>query len=153
MGVVGLVVAGIQSDLGSTGVIVLMIATMAFMAGLPFKRILLIGARRRRRPGAGSSVPHHTDATGCRPICTLKRMSDDGGYQACQALIAVGSGGMIGLGLGRSVQANGYLPEAANDSIFAIYAEVFGFIGVVVLLGIYMALFSRSEEYRRAGPG
>ena len=64
------------------------------------------------------------------------------GYQACQALIAVGSGGMIGLGLGSSVQAYGYLPEAANDSIFAIYAEKFGFIGSVVLLGAFVAFFA-----------
>jgi len=65
------------------------------------------------------------------------------GYQACQALIAVGSGGISGLGLGRSVQAYGYLPEAQNDSIFAIYAEKFGFIGVMVLLGLFVALFAR----------
>jgi cell division protein FtsW (lipid II flippase) len=42
---------------------------------------------------------------------------------------------MAGLGLGRSVQAYGYLPEAANDSIFAIYAEKFGFILVVLPSG------------------
>jgi cell division protein FtsW len=65
------------------------------------------------------------------------------GYQACQALIAVGSGGIAGLGLGKSVQAYGYLPEAANDSIFAIYAEKFGFIGCIVLLALFGALFTR----------
>jgi cell division protein FtsW len=59
---------------------------------------------------------------------------------------------MIGLGLGRSVQANGYLPEAANDSIFAIYAEVFGFLGVVVLLGIYVALFGRLKSIAERAP-
>jgi cell division protein FtsW len=50
---------------------------------------------------------------------------------------------MVGLGLGSSVQAYGYLPEAANDSIFAIYAEKFGFIGSIVLLAIFMAFFGR----------
>jgi cell division protein FtsW len=53
---------------------------------------------------------------------------------------------MIGLGLGRSVQAYGYLPEAANDSIFAIYAEKFGFIGVTLLLGIFIGLFGRIKS-------
>jgi cell division protein FtsW len=67
----------------------------------------------------------------------------DSGYQACQALIAVGSGGIFGLGLGKSVQAYGYLPEAANDSIFAVLAEKFGFFGVSIVLGIYLWLFGR----------
>jgi cell division protein FtsW len=69
-----------------------------------------------------------------------------GGYQACQALIAVGSGGLIGLGLGSSVQAYGYLPEAANDSIFAIYAEKFGFIGSIILLAVFIAFFARLKS-------
>jgi cell division protein FtsW len=65
------------------------------------------------------------------------------GYHINQALIAVGSGGMFGKGLGRSVQAYGYLPEAANDSIFAIMAEKFGFIGMLVVFSIYGGLLFR----------
>jgi cell division protein FtsW len=76
----------------------------------------------------------------------------DSGYQACQALVAVGSGGIAGLGLGKSVQAYGYLPEAANDSIFAIYAEKFGFIGSVSLLGLLVALFSRLKQIAERAP-
>src|SRR5690606_27399929 len=68
------------------------------------------------------------------------------GYQSCQALIAVGSGGLFGLGLARSVQAYGYLPEAANDSIFAIFAEKFGFIGSSVLVGLFAVLFARLKR-------
>jgi len=58
----------------------------------------------------------------------------------------VGSGGPVGLGLGRSVQAYGYLPEAENDAIFAIYAEKFGFVGVTVLLALYVAFFARLKR-------
>jgi len=76
----------------------------------------------------------------------------DSGYQACQALIAVGSGGMFGLGLGRSVQAYGYLPEAANDSIFAIYAEKFGFVGCIVLLAILAGFFYRLKTIAERAP-
>lgn len=151
MGVVGLVVAGIQSDLGSTGVIVLMLGTLAFVAGLPMKRILLIGGVVAiGLILAISATPYRRDrlTTYLHP----EQNCQTTGWQACQALIAVGSGGMIGLGLGRSVQANGYLPEAANDSIFAIYAEVFGFIGVVVLLSIYVALFSRLKNIAERAP-
>jgi len=151
MGVVGVGIAGIQSDLGSTGVIVLMMATMAYVAGMPFKRIMMIGGIIA--VGlilAVSSTPYRRErlATYLHPEADCQTT----GYQECQALIAVGSGGMIGLGIGRSVQANGYLPEAANDSIFAIYAEVFGFIGVLVLLGIFIALFGRLKSIAERAP-
>ena len=53
---------------------------------------------------------------------------------------------MVGLGLGGSVQAYGYQPEAANDSIFAIYAEKFGFIGSVILLAVFAAFFTRLKS-------
>jgi cell division protein FtsW len=65
------------------------------------------------------------------------------GYQACQALIAVGSGGLTGKGLGYGAQAFGYLPEAANDSIFAIMAEKFGFLGMSAVIALFAALFTR----------
>ena len=64
----------------------------------------------------------------------------DSGYQICQALIAVGSGGLTGRGFSGSVQVYGYLPEANNDSIFAIYAELAGFIGATALVGILLYL-------------
>ncbi len=143
--VVGLVVAGVQSDLGSTGVIVAMVGGMAFMAGLPMKRLLLIvGIIAIGTILAVSVTPY-------RRARLLTFMHPEAnclttGWQACQALIAVGSGGPIGLGLGRSVQAYGYLPEAENDAIFAIYAEKFGFIGVTVLLALFIAFFARMKR-------
>ncbi|HUA13644.1 MAG TPA: putative peptidoglycan glycosyltransferase FtsW [Candidatus Sulfotelmatobacter sp.] len=141
----GIVVAFIQSDLGSAGVIVAMVGTMAYVAGVPLKRmfmilgIVLIGAIL-----AISISPYRRARleTYLHPQSNCQGSS----YQACQALIAVGSGGVDGLGLGSSVQAYGYLPEAANDSIFAIYAEKFGFIGSVLLLAVYMALFTRMKN-------
>ncbi len=53
---------------------------------------------------------------------------------------------MFGLGLGNGVQAFGYLPEAANDSIFAILAEKFGFVGISIVMGLYVLLFSRFKR-------
>jgi cell division protein FtsW len=140
--VVGLLVAGIQSDLGSMGVIVVIMAVMTFIAGLPLKRVLLIGgiiaigvilaisAFPYRRARLEAFIHPQSNCQGS-------------GYQACQAIIAVGSGGIFGLGLGRSVQAYGYEPESDNDSIFAIYAETFGFFGSVILIIIFSALFRR----------
>jgi cell division protein FtsW len=140
--VVGIIVAGIQSDLGSMVVIVAMFGIMAFVAGLPLRRLFLVGlAIAILGVGLISTTAYRRErlATFFHPTADCQST----GYQACQALISVGSGGTFGLGLGRSVQAYGYLPEAANDSIFAIYAEKFGFIGVVALLALEAAFFSR----------
>lgn len=140
--VIGIVVAGVQSDLGSTGVIMAMMAAMAFIAGLPMRRIITIAAIIVIGTVlAVSAIPYRRE----RLLTYLHPESNclTTGYQACQALIAVGSGGISGLGLGRSVQAYGYLPEAQDDSIFAIYAEKFGFLGVMVLLGLFVTLFAR----------
>lgn len=151
LGVVGFFVAGVQSDLGSTGVMVAMMGSMAFVAGLPLKRVVLIGGVILLGvAGAIAISPYRQERlqTYLHPEANCQ----SSGYQACQALIAVGSGGVIGLGLGSSVQAYGYLPEAANDSIFAIYAEKFGFIGCMVLLGLFLAFFGRLKSIAERVP-
>lgn len=61
-------------------------------------------------------------------------------YHVKQILIALGSGGLLGLGFGNSIQKYAYLPEATTDSIFAIFAEEAGFIGATVLIGCFVAL-------------
>ncbi len=149
--VIGFVVAGVQSDLGSTGVIVAMIGAMAFVAGMPMKKVMLAGVVVVLVAAvAVSSTPYRRErlATYLHPEKNCLTTS----YQACQALIAVGSGGALGQGVGKGVQAYGYLPEAQNDSIFAIYAEKFGFIGSVALLGLYMLLFVRLRRIIERAP-
>ncbi len=61
------------------------------------------------------------------------------GYQIKQSLIAVGSGGVVGRGFGQSIQKFEYLPEPIGDSIFAVYSEEFGFMGVTALLTLFVA--------------
>lgn len=56
------------------------------------------------------------------------------GWQVQQSLFAIGSGGMFGRGFGQSIQKFNYLPEPISDSIFAVYAEEFGFLGSIILL-------------------
>ena len=149
--VIGVVVAIVQSDLGSTGVIVAMMGIMAFVAGLPMKRIVLIGGVLLiGLILAIASTPYRRDRLSTFMNPTSDCLST--GYQVCQALIAVGSGGTSGLGLGHSVQAYGYLPEAENDSIFAIYAEKFGFVGVSFLLILFAALFTRLKNIADHAP-
>lgn len=62
------------------------------------------------------------------------------GHQPHQAKIAAGSGGLLGRGPGASLQKLTYLPEAQNDYIAAIYAEEFGFVGILILITLYMLL-------------
>lgn len=65
----------------------------------------------------------------------------DEGYNLAQAKIAIGSGGFFGKGLLQATQSTmGFLPEAPTDFIFCVLAEEFGFLGVMVLLGLYLAL-------------
>jgi len=60
------------------------------------------------------------------------------GYNLQQAKIAVGSGGIFGKGFGNATQAgNGFLPEAHTDFVFALFAEQFGFVGSIVMLGLF----------------
>jgi len=70
------------------------------------------------------------------------------GYQVQQSLIAVGSGGWVGRGFGQSVQKFEYLPEPIGDSVFAVYAEEFGFLGSFVL--ILLLAFFTFRSYRIA---
>lgn len=73
-------------------------------------------------------------------ISTLIHLDDfqGSGYQVRQSLIAIGSGEFFGKGFGQSVQKFNYLPEAQGDSIFAVAAEEFGFIGASLLVILYL---------------
>ena len=64
------------------------------------------------------------------------------GYQLTQSLIAFGRGEWFGVGLGNSVQKLSYLPEAHTDFVFAIWAEEFGFIGAIAVLGLFAILLA-----------
>lgn len=141
--VMAVVVIGLQKDLGTGITIVAIVMTMLFVAGLS-SRWLLAAAGACVALGVLFTIiaPHRIE----RILTFVGHESsqvNEMGYHINQALIAVGSGGMTGKGLGQSIQAFGYLPEAANDSIFAILAEKFGFLGTIAVLVIFAALFMR----------
>lgn len=145
LGIMALIAAEIvilQKDLGTMVPIVAIMLMMLYLSGVSMKRFVMVSgiiliAGVLAIAGAG-----HRRA---RVLTFLNPDADvsGSGYHINQALIAVGSGGMFGKGLGQSVQAYGYLPEAANDSIFAIMAEKFGFLGLMVVFAIYGALLFR----------
>lgn len=132
----------LQKDLGTMIPIAAIMLTMLYLSGISMKRfvavlavivcggVLAIAGAGHRRARVLTFLNPSADVSGS-------------GYHINQALIAVGSGGVLGKGLGRSVQAYGYLPEAANDSIFAIMAEKFGFIGMILVFLIYGGLLFR----------
>ncbi len=74
------------------------------------------------------------------------------GYQIKQSLIAVGSGGLAGRGFGQSIQKFEYLPEPIGDSIFAVYAEEFGFIGSTLLVLIFAGFALRGYKIATHAP-
>jgi cell division protein FtsW len=137
-----LFVVVLQKDLGTGVAIIGIIAAMMMIAGVN-KRIGLIAVVTLAVLGVILILiaPHRIQR-----IVTYVGGSDaEGGssYQIDNALIAIGTGGIKGVGIGNSVQASGYLPEATNDSVFAIMGEVFGFIGLMVILLILFSLLMR----------
>jgi len=67
----------------------------------------------------------------------------DSGWQVVQSLLALGSGGLLGMGLGKGLQKNLYLPEPQNDFILAIIGEELGFVGCVILFTAYLFMIWR----------
>lgn len=135
-GVFIFVVAGLimlQPDMGTTLVVTFLAIVMYYLSDYPVKHILTIGA-----VGVlfGSiliiSAPYRLE----RVKTFIDPMHDSQGssYHIRQVLISLGSGGISGLGIGRSRQKYAYLPEATTDSIFAVVAEELGFIGGVILV-------------------
>lgn len=67
----------------------------------------------------------------------------DGGFQVLQGLYAIGSGGLVGKGLGESIQKMGFVPEAQNDMIFSIICEELGLFGAVSVILIFLFMIYR----------
>ncbi len=74
------------------------------------------------------------------------------GYQVNQAQIAIGSGGFFGRGIGESIQKYGLLPEPIGDSIFAVFAEEFGFVGAGALVLLFLFFLWRGLSIATRAP-
>lgn len=74
------------------------------------------------------------------------------GYQINQAILALGSGGLFGLGLGQGLQKFRYLPEPASDSILAVIGEELGFIGIMTLLLLFIIFTFRGLKIAQGAP-
>jgi len=142
-----------QPDSGTLGIIIIATGAMFLAAGARFRDIvilavvgiIMLGALAAARPYVAERI-----ATFANPFADQR----DSGYQIKQSLIAIGSGGLLGRGFGQSIQKFGYLPEPTSDSIFAVAAEEFGFVGTTALIALFMAfagrglwVASRSPDY------
>jgi cell division protein FtsW len=126
----------VQPDMGTAIVICLAIGALLVAAGTPLRHLGLIGGVLAALALAVALVePYRRE----RVTAFLDPWSDagDSGFQAVQALVAIGSGGLFGVGLGESVQKIFYLPEAHTDMILAIIGEEVGLAGILGVAALY----------------
>jgi len=132
----------LEPDFGSVVVLTATAIALLFLGGVKISRlsVLFVGAIAIMIPLVLMGY------RGARVTAFMDPWAHASGkaYQTVHALMAVGDGGWFGAGLGASVQKLFYLPEAHNDFIFAVLAEEFGFIGIVITLFLYAWLVQRA---------
>ncbi len=147
---VGLLVVLIaaEPDLGTAFTLVPLFLTAAFLAGLRLKAALGLGVLMVVLGGLGWMFAL-TEWQKTRIYSFLDPTLDPKGanYQKNQSEIAVGSGGLTGKGYKQGSQSQlGYIPARHTDFIFSVFAEEYGFVGVVVVLGLYMFVLWRAFD-------
>ena len=132
----------LEKHMSATIILFIIGASMIFIAGADLKWIGGIGATFA---AAASYLILFTNYTKKRVDAWLHPENDLGGsgWQPYQSLLAIGSGGIFGVGLGNSYQKHLWLPEPQNDFIFAIVCEELGMIGAFALIALFMLLMWR----------
>ncbi|TEU01700.1 putative lipid II flippase FtsW [Candidatus Woesebacteria bacterium] len=140
-----------QPDLGTTLVILAAGLVQIFISGINLLyflgAVLVTGL-------ASSLLIYLSEYRRGRFLSFLTQLKNPLGasYHARQILLALGSGGLFGIGLGQSRQKYLFLPEAATDSIFAVIAEEVGFIGALVLIILFVAFIFRALKIAQNAP-
>lgn len=150
MGIMGFLIIK-QPDTGTLGVIILISISMFFISGANLSHIwgIFLGGVIALA-GLIAIAPYRLN----RMLVFLNPEHDPQGvgYQITQALLAIGSGGFLGVGLGHSRQKFNYLPEPVGDSIFAIISEELGLIGASVVVILFMAFAFRGLKIAKNAP-
>lgn len=129
----------VQKDLGTGVVLIAIVLATIFASGVELKRfvVVLVGILV-----AGVLVivtsPHRVER-----VKTFFNGEGADTYHIENAMIAIGTGGLTGVGVGNSVQATGYLPESINDSVFAVMGETFGLVGLVAVIMVFVVMLTR----------
>lgn len=138
----------------SSAIIVMGIAVLMLFVSCPdYKRFFLLGLITLAVAAAvifyvvqtAEAHVDDLDFRGARILAWLdpEAYADDTGFQTIQALYAIGSGGVLGKGLGQSMQKRGFLPEAQNDMIFSIICEELGLFGGIAVIIMFLLLIWR----------
>ncbi|MBR2709400.1 cell division protein FtsW [Candidatus Saccharibacteria bacterium] len=143
-----------QGDLGTGVTLIAIIFGTLLVSGIPASQylimlVLVLGVS----VGAVVTSSHRMERVDAWITTLTNGESTDSTYHVDNAMLAIGTGGLFGVGIGNSVQATGYLPESINDSVFAILGETFGFIGLFLILVVFVAILLRMlkvAEYTRA---
>jgi cell division protein FtsW len=140
-----------QPDTGTLGILSIIALSIFFAAGARFAHIAsLIGGGIVLLAFLIQIAPYRIQ----RMMVFLNPEHDPSGagYQIQQALIALGSGGWFGIGLGQSRQKFSYLPEPVTDSIFAIIGEELGFLGCAIIVSLFVFFAWRGFRIARHAP-
>lgn len=140
-----------QPDVGTTAMLVFISVGIYFLAGGRLIHIFaIVGAGFVALIALIATAPYRM----ARFTAFINPESDlqGSGYQVQQALIAIGSGGLLGLGLGHSKQKGLYLPEPVGDSIFAIIAEELGMIGTISIVILFILFAWRGMRIAKTAP-
>lgn len=146
---VGLVL--LQPDMGTSIILLVTAVSVYFLSGAPYKQLVVfIPIAAAVLLVLAIIAPYRL----ARLTSFMNPNSDPLGssYQIQQALLAIGSGGWTGVGLGKSRQKYEYLPEANTDAIFAIISEEIGFIGSLMVLSSYVFVVYRGFMIVRHAP-
>jgi len=133
----------LEPDFGAAVVLTANAMAVLFLGGVPLRRFALVLAGAVATTATlAVSTPYRLE----RITAFLDPWADpfDSGFQLTQSLIAIGSGGWTGVGLGASVQKLFYLPEAHTDFLFAIFAEEMGLLGVAVVVALFAIVVGRA---------
>ena len=133
-----------QGDLGTGVALISIIFGTLLVSGVPARQYLIMLALVLGiAVGAVATSSHRMERVDAWLTTLTGGESTDSTYHVENAMLAIGTGGMFGVGVGNSVQATGYLPESINDSVFAIMGETFGFIGLAIVITIFGIMLVR----------
>lgn len=141
----------LQPDLGTALILGVIGLGMLFVAGAPLRFLVPMAATGM---AAAAFAAFAEDYRRARILAFLDPWEDplNTGYQTIQSLLALGSGGWLGVGLGASRQKFLYIPNAHTDFIFAILGEEMGFLGTVAVLGTFCFLAYLGVQTARRAP-
>ncbi len=146
-----LVLILIQPDLGTSLVLIPLFATYVFASGFSFKKIAIVFILALAVAGiTGHKVLKPYQIKRITSFLNPEADPLGSGYHLIQSKIAIGSGGMIGKGFKEGTQSHlNFLPVQDTDFIFAVWAEERGFIGSLILIGLYGSLLLRAFRIAR----